>query len=144
MFKSSIYSLLLPNKFNKTNMNLSSSGKEGINTMNSSTRSKSTLKNKTGSDFGPFLNFNYAEYNKKIEIKNPEVKKVLEDIDYYGPYFSHCPSCRNKNLEFYQTLEPHHCLSILNHLKKTRKKPKFNKTSGTTVDVTKNEIIFDR
>ena len=131
MFKSSIYSLLLPNNkisnLNPTNTSKSSSLKEN----NLSVRSKSNLRKNISSNQGMFLNFNYEEFNKKIEIKNPEVKKVLEDINYYGPYFSHCPSCKNKNLEFYQTLEPHACLNILNFLKKTRKKPKYIKDENS-------------
>ena len=124
MFKSSIYSLLLPTKYNKTK-NITG----GISTSDTLKTKSSTSKVKTSTmnSVGPFLNFNYEEYNKKIEIKNPEVKKILEDINYYGPYFSHCPSCRNKNLDFYQTLEPHSCLNILNFLKKTRNKSKFVK-----------------
>ncbi len=133
MFKSSIYSLLLPTKINASN-NTSLLKDSTVNSSTSNLRSKSNngSKLKTSTNEGLFLNFNYEEFNKKVEIKNPEVKRVLEDINYYGPYFSHCPSCRNKNLEFYQTLEPHACLNILNFLKKTRKKPKYLKEQKTT------------
>lgn len=131
MFKSSIYNLLVPTKNSLSNFDEDLSDKMQHDDQNHTNslfkkRSKSTLasiqKKSSKTEYGPFLNFNYAEYNKKIEIKNPEVKKVLEDIDYFGPYFSHCPSCRNKNLEFYQTMEPHNCLDMLNFIKKTRKK----------------------
>lgn len=107
MFKSSIYSLFFPIKSKPTNLSKSQA---------------SNLKNskETPTTYGPFLNVTY-EYDKKIEIKNPEVKRLLDDVNYYGPYYSHCPSCRNRNLEFYQTIDPPHCLDILNYIKKSRK-----------------------
>ena len=126
MFKSSIYSLLIPDKKSNNSIstlnNLSKITNTTKNISNDTMRSKSFgSKSRTAnSNFGQFLNFDYEGFNKKIEIKNPEVKKVLEDINYYGPHFSHCPSCKNKNLEFYQTMEPNQCLTLLNFLKKKK------------------------
>jgi hypothetical protein len=130
MFKSSIYSLLIPTRNNmintmkNSNVNNSSIHENTSNVRNMNHTDGMVLNRtkKQNQEYGPYLNFNYDEFNKKIEIKNPEVKKCLEDINYYGPYFSHCPSCKNKNLDFYQTLETHQCLKLLNFIKKTRTK----------------------
>lgn len=127
MFRSSIYSNLMPtnnkdykkkyqslNKYNNSNENESD--------LNTSLHklSKSKIKNKPHqTTYGPFLNIDY-KFDKKIEIKNPEIKRSLEDINYYGPYFSHCPICRFKNLDFYQTMEPHQCLKLLSYIKLKR------------------------
>jgi hypothetical protein len=119
LFKSTIYNSMLPvrpNKISSENKNVTQGSYEKTN--------KKNTKSKT--EYGPFLNFNYEEFNRKIEITNPEVKKLLEDLNYFGPHFSHCPSCRNKNLEFYETLEPSQCIKILQFIKKCKKKNKIN------------------
>jgi len=113
LFKSTIYNSMIPVKLNRVKNELKPGSIE---------KTKKNQKSKT--EYGPFLNFNYEEFNKKIEITNPEVKKLLEDLNYFGPHFSHCPSCRNKNLEFYETLEPSQCISILQFIKKSKKKNK--------------------
>lgn len=113
MFKTSIYNKLIPNKMNNT-----VSGKM--------TKPKKRLNKPSTTKFGPYLNFDYEGFNRVIEIKNPKIKKNLEDIKYYGPFFSHCPSCKNRNLEFYQTMETNQCLKLLQFLKKTRVKSHLN------------------
>lgn len=64
---------------------------------------------------------------EKIEITNPKIKRELEIIDYYGPRYSYCKICNNKNLEFYQNFETNQCLKLLSYLKKERlaKKKEF-------------------
>lgn len=69
--------------------------------------------------FGPFLNSN-PEAFRTIEITNPKIKRELEIIDYYGPRYTHCKICNNKNLDFYQNFEPNQCLKLLSYLKKVR------------------------
>jgi len=92
-------------------------------TMNTSfTKTKVKInKTKSQTTYGPFLNIN-NQYDQEIEIKNPEIKRSLEDINYYGPYFSHCPKCRHKNLDFYQTMEPNQCMKLLSYIKMKRSK----------------------
>lgn len=85
---------------------------------------KTTVNNskKNGnSAYGPFLHIDYEKINKKVEINNPAVKKLLQDVDYYGPYFSHCPSCSNKNLEFFKHANNDQAINILNYIKKNKK-----------------------
>ena len=48
------------------------------------------------------------------------IKKNIESINCYGPYFSFCPSCRNKNMEYYNNMEPKQCLEIIHLIKKVR------------------------
>lgn len=114
VFKSTIYSNLLPDKANPlkkqvTNFNA---------TQHQHQHHHHHLEKK--SDYGTFLNSNSDAFNKSVEITNPKIKTRLIDLDYWGPYFSHCPSCRNKNFNFYETMEPNQCLKLLNYLKKTR------------------------
>lgn len=112
VFKSTIYSNLIPDQANplKQHMIIPLEKKHQHN-------HKQQIKKLT---YGPFLNFNYDAYYKNIEITNPKIKKKLTELNYYGPYYSHCPSCRNKNLEFYEMMEPTQCLKLLAQLKKTR------------------------
>jgi hypothetical protein len=58
---------------------------------------------------------------KKEMIKNPLVKKHLESINYYGPYYSYC-SCGNKNLSFYQKLSLNQMTNITNYIHQYREK----------------------
>jgi hypothetical protein len=72
--------------------------------------------NKT--EFGQFLNINY---DKEVTITNPVVKKSLEAIQYYGPNYSHCPSCRNRTLNFYETMHPNESLRLIDYIKSVKK-----------------------
>lgn len=131
MFRSSIYSNLMPTstkffkKGNPNNNNINLTENENENELNSvNNLLKSTGKNKTSqTTYGPFLHIN-NKYDQKIEIKNPDIKRSLEDINYYGPHFSYCPICRFKNLDFYQNMEPHQCLKLLSYIKMKRSKIK--------------------
>lgn len=72
--------------------------------------------------YGPFLNTDYDKINKKVEIKNPKVAKLLKEINYYGPYYSHCPSCSNKNLDFFKSVNNNQAISILKYIKEQKEK----------------------
>jgi len=91
---------------------------------NFSKRSKSTLlmtkpkiqqtKTKT-KELGQFLNINSNV--KKLELKNKDVKELFEEINNFGPYFSHCPSCNNKNISFYQNMKSENAIKLLSYLR---------------------------
>ena len=66
-----------------------------------------------------FLNHN-SEFDKEIEIINPKIKRDLELINYYGPLYTHCKLCNNRNLEFYQNSEPNQTLKLLHYLKRIK------------------------
>ena len=55
-----------------------------------------------------------------IEISNKFIRNNLETINYYGPHFSYCSSCKNKNFRFYNELEPKQCLDFIHIIKKMK------------------------
>ena len=61
--------------------------------------------------------------DNEIEIHEPEIKKKLEDINYYGPFYPYCFIGRRKNMLFYKTMEHNQCITLLNYLRKMRNKP---------------------
>ena len=67
---------------------------------------------------------------KKLNILDRNIEKNVKNISNYGPYFSFCPSCKSKNIEFYNNLEPNHCRELINHIKSIRK---FNKISDANI-----------
>ena len=64
--------------------------------------------------------FHNAEFDKVIEITNPKIKRDLELINFYGPMYTHCKLCNNRNLEFYKNSEPNQTLKLLQYLKKIK------------------------
>ena len=55
-------------------------------------------------------------------IKSPIAYKHLERINFYGPYYSYCPSCGYRNLKFYKKLNLNQLIKFTNIIKKYRKK----------------------
>ena len=84
-----------------------------------STLKKKNLKLKPIKPGSLFLNHN-SEFDKEIEITNPKIKRDLELINYYGPLYTHCKLCNNRNLEFYQNSEPNQTLKLLHYLKRIK------------------------
>ena len=64
--------------------------------------------------------------NKKEIIKNnindSKIFSLLKSINFYGPYFSYCPTCHDNNINFYKNLDKNECLNLLNHIKLERSK----------------------
>jgi len=73
-----------------------------------------------------FLNSDFESFYKKVKINNPIIQKNLENINFYGPFYSYCPPCLNRNLEFYNNLEENHCLKLIQYIRKIRKKNILN------------------
>ena len=71
-------------------------------------------------DLKKYISNNSEDLYKKIEITNPEVKKRLQDINYWGPFYPYCFIGRNNNMRFYQTMEPNQCIKLLNYIKKVK------------------------
>ena len=59
---------------------------------------------------------------KKEMIKSPLANKYLERINFYGPYYSYCPSCGIRNLNFYQNLPVNNLFKFTRIINKYRKK----------------------
>ena len=76
---------------------------------------------------------------KNIEITNPDIKKRLEEINYWGPYNPYCFIGRKKNILFYKTMEQNQCINLLNYIKKIKVKPKI----GIKVDNENNYYDYD-
>ena len=70
------------------------------------------------------INKNKNKGNNYNKIRNKTIEKNLKNINYFGPLFSYCPSCRDKNINFYNKMEPTQCLKLLNYLKNLRKNKK--------------------
>lgn len=104
MFKTTIFSKLLP--------------QDEKNELKTAIKTKN--EKKTG--LGIFLNFDYEIYNKKREITHPIIKNELKSISNFGPYYSYCPSCNNKNVDFYQKMEPNQCIQLIKAIKRSRRR----------------------
>ena len=92
------------------------------NNMNNMKLKSSLQKRNLKPIFNPrsiFLN-HHNEFDKVIEITNPKIKRDLELINYYGPLYTHCKLCNNRNLEFYQNSEPNQTLKLLHFLKRMK------------------------
>lgn len=71
--------------------------------------------------------------NNKLEIEDPEIKRNLETINNYGPYYSYCPPCKKRNIGFYNNYEKKNCLKLLQYLKKTRGKMLIEKKLNSKI-----------
>jgi hypothetical protein len=111
MFKQAIYNKLIPSK-----------QKLSFSSRNIQIPKKHEEEKTSSTKYGPFLNSDNEIFNRKIEITNPLVKKHLESINYFGPYYSYCPPCRNRNMEYYKNLEPNQCIEIIKCIKKEKKR----------------------
>jgi hypothetical protein len=118
IFRQNIFNNLIPPKGKKI---LKSNSMVNLNPSNKFKKMKIEKEEKE-KKFGPFLNFDYDSFYKKIKINNPIIQKNLEDINFYGPYYSYCPPCLNRNLEFYNNLEPNQCLKLIQYIKKVKGK----------------------
>ena len=107
VFKTTIYSNLIP-----------ATGARNLITEGNKVTKSTTIYS------SPYLNAN-EEFFRKVDVLNPKIDKKLKDIQYYGPYYSHCPPCRNKNINFYNTMETNQCMELLNYLRGIRKKHKL-------------------
>ena len=96
--------------------------------------SKKKLEKFEESKFGPFLNSNSEAFNKRIEINDPIIKKYLESINYFGPYFSYCPPCRNRNMEFYNKMNHNEAIKLMQYLKKVKGKDNIITSSKKNVN----------
>ena len=83
--------------------------------------SKSTTY-KSSKKLNPIIYSDYQNFVKKLKIKSPLVNRNLENLNFYGPYFSYCPPCYNKNVEYYNNLEVNQCIDLLHHIKKFKSK----------------------
>lgn len=103
--------------FNNTNNNLNN-----LTKFEETKYNKNKKLNQTSQNFGPFLNIDYDAVYKVPEIKNEKVKKMLKDVNGFGPYYSHCFSCNKKNLNFYDKINQETALKMLTTIKDKKKR----------------------
>ena len=118
-FRQNIFTNLLPSRINNNNI-LQNIEFNNNYTSRNFYQKKKNKESKNRNDL--YLNSNSEFFDKKININNPTIVKYLEGINFYGPYFSYCPPCGNKNLEFYKILEENQCLQIIQQIKKNKGK----------------------
>ena len=81
-----------------------------------------SLKPKYTNIFNTYNSNTRNRFNKKkFRILDKNIEKSVKSINNYGPYYSFCPLCRLKNIDFYNNLEHNHCLELIKHIKKFRK-----------------------
>ena len=65
--------------------------------------------------------FEYKRKNRvkimKKELNDPRIFNLLQNLNLYGPYFSYCPCCYDKNISFYKNIGRKQCISLLNYIK---------------------------
>lgn len=74
---------------------------------------------------------------KKYKIKNETIKKQLESINFFGPYYSYCPPCGNRNVDFYKNLDNNKLIQIVQQIKKMKGKGIYGNLSERTRKSTK-------
>ena len=122
-FRQNIFNNLSPSNESNTFYTLDKSNLTNMN------KSSNVIMNK---------NAKVINAQKLIDITNPIIKKNVESINNFGPYFSYCPSCRNKNMDFYNNLEPNHCLELIHYIKKIRHKNPILEIRRRTASVSPN------
>ena len=60
-------------------------------------------------------------YNRrKLYIKDRYAMNQIESINFYGPYFSYCPECGPRNLDFYKNIDTNTLIEIVGQIKKNK------------------------
>ena len=77
--------------------------------------------------------FEYKRKNRvkimKKELNDPRIFNLLQNLNLYGPYFSYCPCCYDKNISFYKNIGRKQCISLLNYIKDDKLKERDIKES---------------
>ena len=109
-------------------------------TLNNSTGKYNFLSEDKSQRIRHIYDSDHENFMRRVEVKDPVIKKNLEGINFYGPYFSHCPPCRNRNLEYYNKLEPNQCLAIIHQIKRVRVKKNLMDIARNNEGNTNNKI----
>ena len=118
------------NKFN----NLVSASNSINKNQNSEKFTQSLIPNKKIHQNKKFISRMDSTDNKvnysSIKIQNPTIFKLLKGVNFYGPYYSYCFPCADRNKDYYKRLEQNQCISILKSIKKEKSKEmRLNKTT---------------
>ena len=109
IFRKNIFTNLLPSKDNEV---LNERAKTSANFY----KKKFNFKEK-----GSFLSSDNELFYKRVNITNNKLLSHLKSINFFGPYFSFCPPCNYRNLNFYKNLDLNQCIKIIKQIKKSQK-----------------------
>ena len=86
-----------------------------------------------------FKNNNDEFVKKKFTIKDENIMKHLESINFFGPYYSYCPPCGNRNIDFYQNMDKKKLIQIVQQIKKIKGQSSFESLSErNNININKN------
>ena len=95
--------------------------------INSLNKSKANNKRVFKHNIFSFDSVKYNTINKnRSSLFDNNNEKYIKSINYYGPHSSFCPSCRKKNVAFYNNMGHKECKELINHIKNFRKKNNIN------------------
>ena len=90
--------------------------------------------NKNTNDFKSSAGLNLTKQNRKsgtrteflhikkimdVEIKNEKLKCLINECPRFGPYYSKCQTCNNKNLVFFKDMKYENAEKLLRYFKKS-------------------------
>ena len=71
--------------------------------------------------------------------------KHLESINFFGPYYSYCPPCGNRNIDFYKNLDKKKLIQIVQQIKKMRGSGSLgNMTERIQINNNNLQLIYQR
>ena len=135
-FRQNIFNNLIPQKHlvkNELILKNENNNKDNKDNINNSNKKVKQM-NRTVS----FLNSDFDTFYKKIKINNPVIERNLEYINFYGPFYSYCPPCLNRNLEFYNNLEYNQCLKLIQYIRRIKRKNVLNFKGNSSSLTSKN------
>ena len=106
----------------------------------------SKTKNKSKRVQSAYMKNGYKKENdffvrKKFNIKDRNVMKHLESVNFFGPYYTYCPPCGNRNVDFYKNLDKKKLIQIVQQIKKFRGKAILGNLSDRA-NINKNKAQF--
>jgi len=74
---------------------------------------------------------------RKIILKNPYAMKQLESINFFGPYYSYCSKCGEKNTNFYKNIDSETLIEIIKQIQNNKDEQILKKLKSKKIEVKK-------
>ena len=74
---------------------------------------------------------------RKIILKNPYAMKLLESINFFGPYYSYCSKCGEKNTNFYKNIDSETLIEIIKQIQNNKDEQILKKLKSKKIEVKK-------
>ena len=110
VLKKSIFNNLIPERGRNTFFNSTFNNTEDENHKSKMIKKYSPFKTQTS----------YFKKEKKSGNISNKIMRDLELINFFGPHYSNCYVCHERNMDFYKNSEPNQTLTLLNYLKKIK------------------------